>query len=206
MVLTERDRQVLSFLVKYRFCTREHMLRAGFFPSDKVCLRRLGVLAGAKFIRAGSVGRTRYYFLAPAGGLEVGLTDADTARRYRDAPAETVVRHLVWGDFALARGVGYLDRQEALEELRRLGANLTSSVLLTARGVKLYYSNNDLHVLLADTGQANFLRRVKDLARLPPGLFHLDVLVYGRARQAQLQKVLASRARRATIIVSTWKY
>lgn len=206
MVLTQRDRQVLAFLARYRFCTREHLLKARFFPSEETCVRRLNMLKAAKYLRAGTLGRTRYYYLAPAGGLAAGLADLDTARRYRDSPKETVVRHLVWADFALAKGINYLQPEDAVEVLRAAGANLTTIRLLTGRWMRLYQWQGELHVLLVDTGQGNFPRRVKDLARLPPTFFHLDILIFNPARQTQLERILAGRAKRATIIVSTWKY
>lgn len=204
MVVTDRDRQILSMLAEYRFVTLDHLVRAGIFSgAGTPARRRIKALTQGRYIRRGQIGGTLYYYLSPRGGLEVGLPDSPNARRYRDAKPMTVVEHLIWCDFALARKVRYLSEAEARKELS--GQNLTTVKALTHRRLKLYRSSGILHALVVDLGFDVFPRHLRVLAQLPP-VCHIDALVFSPARERQAQQILALATPRATVIRTDWKY
>ncbi len=211
VVVTERDRQVLTFTAKYRFVTLEQLFKAGIFTSSQnTAYKRLLVLRRGKLINAGRLANNRmYYYLSPRGGETIGLVLPWYAKVYRIAGLDVVLKHLVACDFALATGVEYLPRREVLDRWMAADYDVLARCF---RGGDLFFEKGGLlHVLVIDYRYSlkYLAERVKLYSRLPPGIreqLAVDFLVFSETRQRQVLKLAKDVGMRVNVLKANWKY
>lgn len=211
LVITDRDRQVLAFLSKWRFCTQDQLQKAGVFTGAyNTCYKRLLALRRGKLIHSGrlSCGKM-YYYLTPRGGEAVGLVIPWYAKLYRNAGMDVVLKHLVACDFALAVGIEYLPRREVLGRWMEADYDVLAKCF---RCSDLFFEKESvLNALVIDYQYSlkYLTERVKLYSRLPPGIREqlvINFLTFSETRQKQLIKVAADAAIRVKVLKANWKY
>ena len=192
IILTERDRDALRFIGKWRFATLEQLQKAGIFlTSRKRAYHRLYELCQGEYLKARILDRGQlYYYLTPKGGEAAGFLDLYWSSRYRDARRDLILKALTACDFSLAAGVEYISQKEALERLKSAPYDTLKSCL---KGQQLYYVQvNMLHVLTIDYDLSlkYLAQKIKTYSWLPSGLRSevvLDFLVFSETRQTQIK-------------------
>ncbi|SFR14998.1 hypothetical protein [Desulfoscipio geothermicus] len=211
VVVTERDRNVLAFIARWRFVTLEQLFKAGLFSSAyNTCYKRLLALRRASLIKSGrlSCGRL-YYYLTPLGGEEIGLAVPWYARIFRNAGVDTVLKCLVACDFALAMGIEYLPRREVLSRWMDADYDVLKRCL---RSSDLFFEKDGwLHVLAIDYQYSlkYLAERIKLYSRLPSGIrqqLMINFLVFSESRQKQVMKAAADSGVKVKVIKANWKY
>jgi hypothetical protein len=211
IALTERDRDAIRFVGKWRFATLEQLQKSGVFQtSRKRAYHRLYELCQAEYLKARILDRGQlYYYLTPKGGEAVGFLDPYWSSRYRDARRDLILKALTACDFSLAAGVEYISQKDALERLKSASYDTLKSCL---QGQQLYYvRGNVLHVLTIDYNLSlkYLAQKIKTYSRLPSGLRSeaaLDFLVFSETRQAQVKALSKKSSVMVTAILGNWKY
>lgn len=210
MIITDRDRAVLEFLAKWRFCTVEQLQKAGIFHTAyNTCYKRLHLMQKAGLIKAIRLKNGKLvYYLSPGGGEVIGLVDSWHSKRYRCA-ASTVVNQLVLVDFALAMKVDYLPREKALE--RFVAASYDALARISRLSDVYYEKDGMLHVLVVDRklSMKYFQERVKAYSGLPVELrdgLVVVFLVFSEAKKNQVLRLAAGGPVRVKVYKSSWKY
>ncbi len=211
IILTERDRDAIRFIGKWRFATLEQLQKAGIFlTSRKRAYHRLYELCQGEYLKARILDKGQlYYYLSPKGGEAAGFLDLYWSSRYRDARRDMILKTLTACDFSLAAGVEYLSQKDALEGLKSAPYDTLKSCL---RGQQLYYvQGNMLHVLTIDYNLLlKYLsQKIKTYSRLPPDLrseVALDFLVFSETRQTQVKALSKKSSVIVTAILGNWKY
>jgi len=152
MVITERDRQILNFIAKWRFGTIAQLRKAGIFSaSDKRCYKRLLLLRNSGLIQLSQLaGGQAYYHLLPNGGEIIELNYPWYSRIYRGAGDSTVVQHLVFCDYAQAVSIDYLSIEESLIRISELNYDVLKKIIKS--NDRFYEQNGLLHALVVDFG------------------------------------------------------
>ncbi len=211
IILTERDRNTLRFIGKWRFATLEQLLKSGIFlTTQKRAYHRLYELCRGGYLNADTLDKGQlYYYLTQKGGEASGFPDMYWSRRYRDARRDMVLKTLTACDFSLAAGVEYISKQEMLESLKSTSYDILKSCL---QGQQLYYARgNMLHVLIIDydVSLKYLAQKIKTYSRLTSGLHGevaLDILVFSETRQAQVKFLSKKSTVTVTAILGNWKY
>lgn len=210
-ISTARDKEVLKFLARWRFCTVGQLQKAGIFKtSRKKCYNRLLVLRRAGLIKAGQLPRGElYYYLTPLGGEVAGLAIPWYSRWYKNARTETVVRHLVQCDFALAAGIDYLTREEVLGQLMDADYGTLAEIF---RSKDLFFQKDGrLHTLIIDYHLTiKYLQeRLRAYSRLPPAWrekITVVVLVFNEVKREQVKRAAGDARVQVKILKADWKY
>jgi hypothetical protein len=210
IILTERDRDAIRFIGKWRFTTLEQLRKADIFlTSRKRAYHRLYELCQGEYLKARILDRGQlYYYLTPKGGEAAGFLDMYWSSRYRDARRDLILKTLTACDFSLA-GVEYISQKEVLERLKSAPYDILKSCL---KGQQLYYvQGNMLHVLTIDYDLSlkYLAQKVKTYSRLPSGLrseVALDFLVFSETRQTQVKALSKRSSVTVTAILGNWKY
>jgi hypothetical protein len=211
IALTERDRDALRFVGKWRFTTLEQLQKSDIFlTSRKRAYHRLYELCQSEYLNARILDKGQlYYYLTPKGGEAAGLLDMYWSSRYRDARRDLILKTLTACDFSLAAGVEYFSQKDALERLKSAPYDTLKSCL---KGQQLYYVQGSvLHVLTIDYDLSlkYLAQKIKTYSRLPPGLRNevaLDFLVFSETRQTQVKALSKKSSVIVTAILGNWKY
>jgi hypothetical protein len=211
IILTERDRNALRLIGKWRFATLQQLQKAGIFlTTRKRAYIRLLQLCKGEYLKAGILGKGQlYYYLTSKGGEAADFPDLYWSSRYRDAKRDLVLKTLTACDFSLAAGVEYISKQDVLERLKSAPYDILKSCL---QGQQHYYvQGNMLHVLNIDYNLSlkYLAQKIKTYSRLPSGLRNgvvLDFLVFSETRQTQVKAVSKKSAIMVTAILGNWKY
>lgn len=212
IVITERDRTVLNFLAKWRFCTIEQLLKAEIFTTTrKRCYCRLLELCKSKLIKSCQLANeTLYYHLLPQGAEVINLDIPYYSKIFKDASDSTVVQHLVHCDYALALGIDYLATEEAFQKL-----SLNSSYDVLKKVVKgqdkFYYQNDVLNALVVDFGLSAkyLLERATAYAKLPGDVknnFVVVFLTFNDSKKNAIAKTVSGSGLVVRLLKSKWKY
>ncbi len=211
IILTERDRNALRFVGKWRFATLEQLQKAGIFlTSRKRAYHRLYELCQGEYLNARILDSGQlYYYLTPKGGEAAGFLDLYWSSRYRDARRDLVLKTLTACDFSLAAGVEYISRKDTLERLKSAPYDILKSCL---KGQQLYYvRGNALHVLTIDYNLSlkYLAQKIKTYSRLPSSLRSevvLDFLLFSETWQTQVRVMSKKSSVIVTAILGNWNY
>lgn len=149
MVLTDRDKEILKFMAKWRFITVQQLLKAGFYVNYKTCYRRLLLLRKEGLVNSGSLSNnTFYYHLTQRGGEKILLQVEWYSKTFRNAGQSTVLKCLVACDFALVNNIDFLIFKEIFERLKSANYDILKTAL---KHSDLYFEKNGkLYALIVD--------------------------------------------------------
>ncbi|SFF97536.1 hypothetical protein SAMN05660649_00289 [Desulfotomaculum arcticum] len=211
VVVTERDKQVLGFMARWRFVTLDQLFKSNIFTSTyKTAYKRLLVLRRGKLINGGQLSCGRiYYFLTPHGGEKIGLALPWYAKVYRNAGMDVVLKHLVACDFAFALSIEYLSRQDILSRWMDADYDVLAKCF---RSSDLFFEKDGvLQVLVIDYRYSlkYLVERIKLYSRLPLDMREqliINFLVFSETRQKQVLKAAADSGVRVKVLKANWKY
>lgn len=210
--LTPRDVNTLKFIAKWRFCTADHLLRAGIYNSSrKKCVARLSALRKSGYLKSYRLPTGHHFYLVtPKGGEAIGLLDAWHSIRYRPPAVSTIINQLVAVDFALAAGIDqYLSRQVVLD--RFLEADYSVLLKILKSTDRFYQKDGVLHALVIDhqLSLKYLAERAKAYSNLPPSVrenLTVVFLVFSETKKAQILNMVAGSKARIKVFKANWKY
>lgn len=211
VVITERDKQVLLFLAKWRFATVDQLLKAGIFQtSRKRCYNRLLQLVKGGYIQSQILAKGQgYYHLLPAGAETVGLNFPWYSRMFKGASDSTAVQYLVWCDYAQACKISYLPTRQAYQELSMASYDALKRVIKGQD--RFYYQGNILHAIVADFGLSiKYLsERASAYSKLPPAIkdrLTVVFLVFNDTKRNAVAKAVQNSGLQVKLLKANWKY
>ncbi len=211
VVITERDKQVLLFLAKWRFATVEQLIKAGIFQtSHKRCYNRLLQLCKGRYIAANRLARGQmYYHLLPDGAEILGLTIPWYSRLFKSASDSTVVQYLVWCDYAQACKISYLSSKQAFQELSQASYDALKRVIKGQD--RFYYQDDILHALVADFGLSTkyLSERAAAYSKLPAAIkdrLTVVFLVFNDTKRHAVARAVQHSGLKVKILKAKWKY
>ncbi|AEF95041.1 hypothetical protein Desca_2202 [Desulfotomaculum nigrificans CO-1-SRB] len=211
MVITERDKQVLLFLAKWRFATIEQFIKAKIFQtSRKRCYNRLLQLCKGRYIQSHRLARGQmYYHLLPDGAEMAGLNLPWYSRMFKGASDSTVVQYLVWCDYAQACNISYLSTRQAFQELSKASYDTLKRVIKGQD--RFYYQNDILHALVADFGLSTkyLSERAAAYSKLPAAIkdrLTVVFLVFNDTKRNAVARAVRDSGLRVKLLKAKWKY
>lgn len=211
MIVTDRDRQVLRFLSKWRFGTAEQLKKAGIYSTGgKRCYNRMLEMCKAGLIKSGQLASgVTYYHLLPLGGEIIGLDYPWYNRLYKGAGDTTVVQYLIYCDYALALGIDYISSREVFEQL--YGASYDALKKVVRSQDKFYSQGGALHALVVDFGLSMkyLTERAGAYARLPHavrGGLVVVFLVFNDVKNKAVTRAVKGPGLNLRVLKSKWKY
>lgn len=215
IVITERDKQVIQFLVKWRFATIEQLAKAGIFNTTKKrCYIRLLDLCKDSYIKSNQLAnRTMYYHLLSKGAEILGINLPWYSRIFKGAGDSRVIQHLTFCDYAQAMSIEYIPFVRAVKN----GNNLMQTIGYdTLKGVvcsqdRFYYHQGELHALVVDFGLSlkYMTQRANNYARLPAEVKNkltVVFLVFTEGKRLTVAKAIQDSGLKAKIMKANWKY
>lgn len=211
MVVTERDRQVLRFLAKWRFGTIKQLRRSGIFTTtQKRCYNRLLELCNAKLIKSGRLANgLTYYHLLPKGGEVIGLDYPWYSRVYKGASDSTVAQYLVYVDVAQILGIEYIALQEVLPRFSTASYDVFKKVVKLHE--RFFEQDGRLHALVVDFGLSPkyLAERASAYARLPLTVKNnliVAFLIFNQVKKKAVVGAISNHRLNYKIIKSKWIY